>query len=82
MRPELAFRHQFGNFLVTNCALEAWFLARVGVINVCSENDLYHNPRDVIITSQMAVSELVDNNNDNELPLAVQLVKFIHLKRP
>ena len=52
---------------------------RVGVINVCSKNDLYYDPHDVIITSQMAVSELVDNDkdNDNKLPLDVPLVKYI-----
>ena len=32
---------------------------KVGVINVCYENDLYHHPCDIIITSQMAVSEVV-----------------------
>ena len=38
---------------------------RVGMINVCSENDLYHHPHDVIITSQMPVSNVDVNANDN-----------------
>ena len=43
------------------------------MINVCYENDPFHNPHDIIITSQMAVSEVVDNDNNNELPLAILL---------
>ena len=43
--------------------------ARKGVINVCSENDLFHDPGDVILTSWMAISEVVNNDNDNELTL-------------
>ena len=34
--------------------------------------DLYHDPCDVIITSRMAVSELV--NNENVLPLVILLL--------
>ena len=49
------------------------------MINVCTENDLYHEPRDVIIMSQFAVSELVDNDNDNVLPLVNLLKKSIPL---
>ena len=50
---------------------------RESIINVCYENHLFHNPRDVIITSQIDVSELVDN--DIVLPLAVPLVKYTPL---
>ena len=49
--------------------------AREGVINVRYENHLFLDPCDNIITSQMAVSELVDNYNI--LPLAILLVKFM-----
>ena len=41
------------------------------MINVCSENDLYHNPRNVIIASWMPVSKA--GVKVNELPLAVSL---------
>ena len=37
--------------------------ARVGISDVCPQNDLYHNRCDVIITSRMAVSKMVDNEN-------------------
>ena len=33
--------------------------SRVGIINVCSKNDPFNDPHDVIIMSQMAVSGLV-----------------------
>ena len=42
---------------------------RAGVSDICPQKDLFHDPRDVIITSQMAISALVDN--DKVLPLAV-----------
>ena len=38
---------------------------RVGVIIDCTQNNLYHDARDIIITSQMAVREL-DNDEDND----------------
>ena len=37
--------------------------ARVGVSDVCPQNDLYHDCCDVIITSRMAVSKMVNNDN-------------------
>ena len=33
------------------------------MINVCYENDLFLDPRDVILTSQMAVSEMVEHDH-------------------
>ena len=50
---------------------------RVSISDVCPKKDLYHDPHDVIITSGMAVSELVDNDNDNVLPLAIPIVIFL-----
>ena len=45
------------------------------VRDYCPKNDLFHDPSDFIIMSRMAVSDLVDNDNDNILPLAILLVK-------
>ena len=47
------------------------FCTRVGVIIDCSQKYLFHDLVNVILTSQMAVSEMVDNNNDNDWPLAI-----------
>ena len=49
------------------------YAPRVGAINISSKNDLYQDPCDVIITSQVAVSEVVDNDNDNTLQLATSV---------
>ena len=38
---------------------------RVGVIFHCPQNDLYHNRCDIIITSQMAVSDMANYDDDN-----------------
>ena len=35
----------------------------VGISDVCPQNNLYHDHCDVIITSRMAVSKMVDNDN-------------------
>ena len=43
------------------------------------KKDFYHGPRYVIITSRMAVSELVDFDNDKVLPLVIPLEKSIPL---
>ena len=48
------------------------FRPREGVIIDYPQKDLFHDPRDVIITSWMAVSDLADN--DNVVPLAVQIL--------
>ena len=37
---------------------EMYFFPREGVIIECPQNGLYHNPHDVSITSQMAVSQI------------------------
>ena len=37
------------------------FIPREGVIIECSQNDLFYNACDVILTSQMAISETVKN---------------------
>ena len=34
------------------------FKSREGIINKCPQNDLFHDRRDVIKTSQMAVSQI------------------------
>ena len=50
------------------------------MINVCYENDPFHDPSEVIIIYYyiwMAVSEVVDDDNDNQSPLAIPLVKFM-----
>ena len=31
--------------------------SRVGISDVCPEKDFFHDPRDVMLTSQMAISE-------------------------
>ena len=36
---------------------DKWSRARVGMIDVCYENDPFDNRRDIIMMSQMAVSE-------------------------
>ena len=43
------------------------------------ENDPFNESHDVIITSPMAITEVVHNDNDNILPLAILFVKFIML---
>ena len=43
---------------------------RVGISDVYPKKDLYQDPYDAIITSRMAVSNLVDN--DKVLPLVIQ----------
>ena len=48
---------------------------RVGVIINCPQKYLFHDPCDANITSQIAVSELVNYDKDNVLPLAVPLEK-------
>ena len=52
---------------IWNGSLLEWLGPRVGVINVWTQNDPYNDPHDVILTSQMAVSKLVDH--DNEWPM-------------
>ena len=37
-------------------------VARVGVINIWTQNDLYHDPCEVIIMSRMGVSEIVNDD--------------------
>ena len=54
-----------------------WSGPRVGVINVCSKNNCFNDPREVIITSQMAVNEMVENVN--EWPLGKILMELIML---
>ena len=58
-----------------NTENQLWFQPRVGFSDNCPSRDIFYDPSDIIITSQMAVSDLVNNNNDNVLPLAVPLVK-------
>ena len=41
------------------------FRPRVGVIFDCPQNDLYLDRRDAIMTSNMAFSEMANNDNDN-----------------
>ena len=36
---------------------------RVGVNIDCPPKDLFHDPRNVIITSQISISDLADNDN-------------------
>ena len=45
------------------------------MINVCFKNDFYPDPCDVIIRSQMAVSKVDVNNNNNILLLVNPLEK-------
>ena len=52
---------------------QVWLIARDGISDVCLKKDHFYNPRDIIITSWMAVSELGENNINNLLPLAVPL---------
>ena len=47
------------------------YFARQGIIIECSLNLLFHDLVTVIVTSRTVISEMVDNDNDNELPLAV-----------
>ena len=49
--------------------------------DVCPQNGLYHDRCDDIITSQMAISEMVDNNNckNGNFPLFIHhLSALIH----
>ena len=39
------------------------FFTRVGITDDCPQKNLFHHPRDVIITSQMANSEVVIISN-------------------
>ena len=50
--------------------------SRVGVIIDCSQKYLFHDLMNIILTSRIAVSEMVDNNNNNDWLLAVPLVKI------
>ena len=52
---------------IWNGSLLEWLGPRVGVINVWTQNDPYNDPHDVILKSQMAVIELVDNDNIQKL---------------
>ena len=45
------------------------FLARVGVIIDFSQKDLFQDLVTIILTSRMAISEMVDNDNDIDWPL-------------
>ena len=47
-----------------------WY-PREGVLSECPINDLFQGVVIVFITSQTAVSELVENDNDNAWPLVV-----------
>ena len=42
------------------------------MIKVWTQNDLFHDSVTVILTSQMAVKELDDDNDDDERPLVVR----------
>ena len=52
-------------------------LSREGVIINCPQKDLFHDPRDIIITSWMAFCDLV--NNDSVFLLAIPLEKWTPL---
>ena len=41
-------------------------LPRVGIIIKYPQNGLFHDLVNIILMSQMAVSEMANNNNDNE----------------
>ena len=68
---------QFNSVLFLPKLIPPVLRSRVGVSDLCPQKYLFHNSCDVIITSQMAVSELVDNGNDNVLPLAIPIVIFL-----
>ena len=42
--------------MLYNDLVNSTLFSRVGVINICSNNDPFHEPDDVILASQMAVS--------------------------
>ena len=44
------------------------FISREGVIIECPIYDLFHDIVTVIVKSQIVVIEVVDNDNDNDLP--------------
>ena len=44
---------------------ETRYSSRQGIIIECPLNSFFHNAHDVILTSLIAVSELVYNDNDN-----------------
>ena len=52
--------------------------SRVGVIIDCHREGLFHDPRDVILTSQMAVSDLADNNNYNVVKICKITILSYH----
>ena len=43
----------------------------MGIIIECPLNGLFHDARDVILTSPMAGCEMVNNDNDSAWPLVV-----------
>ena len=51
----------------------------VGVINVYSKTTIFNDPHDVIITSRMAVTEMVVNIYVNKWPLGKILIELIKL---
>ena len=55
-------------------------LPRVGVIidcPQCPQNDIFHDPLGVIITSRMAIRKVVDHDHDHEWPLLVRELGII-----
>ena len=40
--------------------------SRVGIVNECPQNGLFHDLMTIILKSWTAVSEMVDKDNDNE----------------
>ena len=54
--------------------------SREGVIIECPPNGLFHDARDIILTSGTDDREMEDNDNDNELILGTQIKRHESLK--
>ena len=62
---------------LVNPGLTTW-LTREGVIIECPLNGQFHDTRDVILTSQTDVREMVDDDDDDERPLVMANGPYIH----
>ena len=51
-------------------------ISRKGVIIKCPQNGLFQDACDVILTSRMAIREMVDPNPDQEWPMTLQKDPF------
>ena len=58
--------YNFFGFLYAIFAQRRTLAPRKGVIMECPQNDLFHDPRDVILSSPTAIKELDDDDDDDK----------------